>query len=148
MAQGVNKVILMGYVGKNREIRNTNSNTLAANFSLATSKRRKERDGKVTERTEWHNIVGFARVAELVRDYVKKGTLLYLEGELETRSWDDKQTGQKQYRTQIVVSRLNLLPSGNRNDSASSAPDSAVSHDDESSMPSYSDDSDADSIPF
>ena len=112
MAQGVNKVTLLGFVGKNPEIRSTTGGTLVANFSVATTERYKDRDGKQAERTEWHNIVAFARTAELVRDYVKKGTLLYLEGKLETKSWDDKETGHKNYRTQIVISRINLLPSG------------------------------------
>lgn len=127
MAQGVNKVTLLGYVGKAPEIRATAGGTIVANFSLATSERFKDREGKVIERTEWHNVVAFARTAEIVRDYVTKGTLLYIEGKLETRSWDDKESGRKNSRTQIAISRINILPSGTRNNGdASSSADATV----------------------
>ena len=145
MAQGVNKVTLLGFVGKNPEIRSTSGGTLVANFSLATTERYKDRDGKYVDRTEWHNVVAFARTAEVVRDYVKKGTLLYLEGKLETKSWDDKETGHKNYRTQIVISRINLLPSGAGKSSDSSTPaDSAIQEDDSTQ---YSDEAGGE-IPF
>jgi single-strand DNA-binding protein len=144
MAQGVNKVTLLGFIGKNPEIRSTNGGTLVANFSLATTERYKDRDGKQGERTEWHNIVAFARTAEIVRDYAKKGTLLYLEGKLETKSWDDKETGHKNYRTQIVISRINLLPSGAGKSSDSSSPADSGIQEDECQSTSYSDES----IPF
>ncbi len=145
MAQGVNKVTLLGFIGKNPEIRTTGNGTLVANFSLATTERYKDHDKKPAGRTEWHNIVAFARTAEIVRDYAKKGTLLYLEGKLETKSWDDKETGHKNYRTQIVISRINLLPSGAGKSSDSSTTADSSMQDDDSTQ--YSDDSDT-GIPF
>lgn len=109
MAKSVNKVILLGNVGKDPEIRSTTGGTLVANLSLATSERYKDKGGEWQERTEWHNLVGYARGAEILRDYVKKGSKLYVEGRITTRSWDDKETGKKAYRTEIVVNEISLL---------------------------------------
>jgi single-strand DNA-binding protein len=109
MAKTVNKVILLGNVGKDPEIRSTTGGTLVANLSLATSERYKDKGGEWQERTEWHNLVGYARGAEILRDYVKKGSKLYVEGRITTRSWDDKETGKKAYRTEIVVNEISLL---------------------------------------
>lgn len=109
MAKTVNKVILLGNVGKDPEIRSTTGGTLVANLSLATSERYKDKGGEWQERTEWHNLIGYARGAEILRDYVKKGSKLYIEGRITTRSWDDKETGKKAYRTEIVVNDITLL---------------------------------------
>lgn len=109
MAKSVNKVILLGNVGKDPEMRSTGGGTLVANFTLATSDRQKDAQGNWQDRTEWHNLVAFTRLAEIVRDYVKKGSKLYVEGKIQTRSWDDKETGAKRYRTEIVVNDLSLL---------------------------------------
>jgi single-strand DNA-binding protein len=109
MAKSVNKVILLGNVGKDPEIRSTPAGVPVANFSLATSDRFQDAQGNWQDRTEWHTLVAFKRTAEIVRDYVKKGTKLYIEGKLQTRSWDDKESGQKRYRTEIVVFDLSLL---------------------------------------
>ena len=109
MAKSVNKVILLGNVGKDPEIRSTPGGVIVANFSLATSDRFQDAQGNWQDRTEWHNLVTFKRTAEIVRDYVKKGTKLYVEGKLQTRSWDDKESGQKRYKTEIVVFDLSLL---------------------------------------
>jgi single-strand DNA-binding protein len=109
MAKSVNKVILLGNVGKDPEIRSTGGGTMVANFGLATSERFKDQQGNWQDRTEWHNVVAYARVAEIIRDYVKKGHKLYVEGRLTTRSWDDKESGKKVYRTEVVVSDLSLL---------------------------------------
>jgi len=109
MAKSVNKVILLGNVGKDPEIRATAGGMTVANFSIATSDRIKGADGQFTDKTEWHNLVAFQRTAEIVRDYVKKGNKLYVEGRLSTSSWDDKATGQKKYKTEIIVSDLSLL---------------------------------------
>jgi single-strand DNA-binding protein len=109
MARTVNKVILLGNVGKDPEIKSTNGGTLVANLSLATSDRYKDKSGEWQERTEWHNLVSYARGAEILRDYVKKGSKLYVEGCIATRSWDDKESGKKIYRTEIVVSEISLL---------------------------------------
>jgi single-strand DNA-binding protein len=118
MAKSVNKVFLLGNVGKDPEIRSTPSGTMVANFTLATSDRTKDAQGNWQDRTEWHNLVSFARTAEIVRDYVKKGTKLFIEGKIQTRSWDDKESGQKRYRTEIIVNDLSLL--SGRDDSSGS----------------------------
>ena len=109
MAKSVNKVILLGNVGKDPEIRSTPGGTMVASFSLATSDRTKDQQGNWQDRTEWHNLVAFQRTAEIIRDYVKKGSKLYIEGRIQTRSWDDKESGQKKYRTEIIVNDLSLL---------------------------------------
>src|SRR6516164_6622771 len=109
MAKSVNKVILLGNVGKDPEIRSTGGGTMVANFTLATSDRQKDASGNWQDRTEWHNLVAFTRLAEIVRDYVKKGSKLYVEGRIQTRSWDDKESGQKRYRTEIIVNDISLL---------------------------------------
>jgi single-strand DNA-binding protein len=109
MARSVNKVILLGNVGKDPEIRATAGGMTVANFSIATTDRIKGQDGQYTDKTEWHNLVAFQRTAEIIRDYVKKGNKLYIEGRLQTSSWDDKATGQKKYKTEIIVNDLSLL---------------------------------------
>lgn len=112
MAKGVNKVFLLGNVGKDPEIRATQGGMTIASFSLATADRQKDAQGNWAEKTEWHNLVAFARTAEIVRDYVKKGTQVFVEGKIQTRSWDDKESGQKRYRTEILVNDLSLLGGG------------------------------------
>jgi single-strand DNA-binding protein len=109
MAKSVNKVILLGNVGKDPEIRATASGMVVASFSLATTDRTKDQSGNWTDRTEWHNLVAFQRTAEIIRDYVKKGSKLYVEGKIQTRSWDDKNSGEKKYRTEIIVNDISLL---------------------------------------
>lgn len=109
MAKSVNKVILLGNVGKDPEIRSTPGGTMVANLTLATSDRFQDQQGNWQDRTEWHNLVAFKRTAEIIRDYVKKGSKLYVEGKIQTRSWDDKETGAKRYKTEILVNELSLL---------------------------------------
>jgi single-strand DNA-binding protein len=127
MAKSVNKVFLLGNVGKDPEIRSTGGGTMVANFSLATSDRFQDQQGNWQERTEWHNLVAFKRTAEIVRDYVKKGSKLYIEGKIQTRSWDDKETGAKKYRTEIIVNDLSLL-SGREDGGGYSRPSNASSN--------------------
>src|ERR1700732_317716 len=109
MAKGTNKALLLGNVGKDPEIRSTASGMIVASFSLATADRQKDGSGNWTDRTEWHNLVAFNHTAEVVRDYVKKGTQLFVEGKIQTRSWDDRESGQKKYRTEILINELTLL---------------------------------------
>jgi single-strand DNA-binding protein len=109
MAKGTNKAILLGNVGKDPEIRSTVGGTIVAIFTLATADRQKNGQGNWIDKTEWHNLVAFNRRAEVVRDYVKKGTQLFIEGRMQTRSWDDKESGQKRYRTEILIDELTLL---------------------------------------
>lgn len=109
MAKGVNKVFLLGNVGKDPEMRATPGGMVIAQLTLATADRQKDQTGNWVDKTEWHNLVCFSRTAEIVRDYVKKGTQLYIEGKIQSRSWDDKESGQKKYRTEIIVNELTLL---------------------------------------
>ena len=109
MGKSVNKVILLGNVGKDPEIKSTGGGTMVANFTLATSDRQKDAQGNYQDRTEWHNLVAFSRTAEIVRDYVSKGSKLYVEGKIQTRSWDDKNSGERKYRTEIIVFDISLL---------------------------------------
>lgn len=109
MAKGVNKVLLLGNLGKDPEIRTTPNGMTVATFSLATAERAKDSTGNWVDKTEWHNLVAFQRTAEIIRDYVKKGSQVFVEGKLQTRSWDDKESGQKKYRTEILVNELTLL---------------------------------------
>ena len=109
MAKGVNKALLLGRVGKDPEIRSTAGGTIVASFSLATSDRQKDSQGNWADKAEWHNLVAFNRTAEIVRDYVKKGTQIFVEGKIQSRSWDDKDSGQKKYRTEVLVNELSLL---------------------------------------
>lgn len=114
MAKSVNKVILLGNVGKDPEIRSTPGGTMVASFTLATSDRQKDAQGNWQDRTEWHNLKAFNRTAEIIRDYVKKGSKLYVEGKITTNSWDDKETGQKRYRTEILVTIFHCSPVATR----------------------------------
>jgi single-strand DNA-binding protein len=109
MARSINKITLLGNVGKDPEIRSSASGVMVANLTLATSDRFQDAQGNWQDRTEWHTLVAFKRTAEIVRDYVKKGSKLYIEGKLQTRSWDDKESGAKRYRTEIIVNELILL---------------------------------------
>jgi single-strand DNA-binding protein len=109
MAKSVNKVILVGNLGKDPEVKFTPSGVPVAKFSLATNERFKDKAGEWQDRTEWHNIVAWQRLAEIVGEYVKKGSKIYIEGRLQTSSWEDKQSGEKKYRTEVVASDLVLL---------------------------------------
>ncbi len=121
MAKGVNKVLLLGNVGKDPEIRASQGGMTIASFALATADRQKDQGGQWVDKTEWHNLVAFGRTAEIVRDYVKKGTQIFVEGKIQTRSWDDKESGQKKYRTEILVNEMSLL-GGRGADSGAGSP--------------------------
>jgi single-strand DNA-binding protein len=107
----VNKVILVGNLGRDAELKFTPSGFPISSFSLATTDRRKDKDNTWQERTEWHRIKLLGKQAESLQDYLKKGKQIYVEGRLETRSWDDKD-GQKKYMTEILADRIQLLGSG------------------------------------
>jgi single-strand DNA-binding protein len=114
-------------VGKDPEIRSTAGGNIVANLTLATSDNQKDAQGNWQERTEWHNLVAFKRTAEIVRDYVKKGSKLYIEGKITNRSWDDKESGQKRYKTEILVNELVLLTSREEGAGGYSRPASSAS---------------------
>ena len=107
--KSVNKVILVGNLGKDPEVKFTPQGTPVAKITLATNERFKGKDGQWQDRTEWHNVVLWQRLAEIAGEYLKKGGKVYIEGRLQTRSWDDKQSGQKKYMTEVVANDLVLL---------------------------------------
>jgi len=108
----LNKVQLIGNLGRDPELRETTSGKSVATFTLATNERWKDASGNKVESTEWHQIVCWERLAEIAGEHLEKGRLIYLEGRLETQSWDDEKTGEKRYRTQIVAQRIQMLPGG------------------------------------
>jgi single-strand DNA-binding protein len=104
----INKVILIGNLGKDPELRYTPGGAAVVNFPIATNERWKDKEGNPQERTEWHNIVLWGRLAEIANDYLRKGSPVYIEGRLQTRSWDDRD-GNKRYTTEIVGIQMQLL---------------------------------------
>ncbi len=111
MARGINKVILVGNLGRDPEIRYTSSGAAVANITLATSDTWKDKQtGDSQERTEWHRVVFFNRLAEVVGEYLKKGAQVYVEGRIQTRKWQDK-SGQDRYTTEVVASEMQMLGS-------------------------------------
>jgi single-strand DNA-binding protein len=114
MARGVNKVILVGNLGQKPEIRYTQTDSAVANLSLATSESWKDKEtGEQREKTEWHRIVYFGKLAEIAEQYLDKGSKVYVEGKLQTRKWQDKETGADRYTTEIVGNELTMLDSKN-----------------------------------
>ena len=109
MPKSVNKVILVGNVGKDPEVKYTPSGVALAKFSLATNERYKDKSEEWQDRTEWHNVLAWERLAEIIGEHVHKGTKLYIEGQLQTSSWEDRQSGDKKYRTEIVARDIVLL---------------------------------------
>ena len=105
----INKVILVGRLGKDPEIRSTPGGTSVAKFTLATDERFTDKAGERQERTEWHNITAWGKLGEICGQYLKKGKLVYIEGSIRTDSWDDKESGQKKYRTEIVAKDMKML---------------------------------------
>lgn len=124
MARGINKVILVGTLGRDPEVKHLPSGDAMANVSLATSESWKDKStGEKKEVTEWHKVVFFKRLAEIAGEYLRKGQQVYIEGSLKTRSWE--KDGQKQYTTEIVASSLQMLGSkgdGERTEQSASAP--------------------------
>jgi single-strand DNA-binding protein len=108
---GVNKVILIGRLGKDPELRYTPGGQPVASFTLATSERWNDKNGQRQEKTEWHTVVVWAKLAELVNKYLKKGSAAYVEGRITTRSWDDRD-GNKKYKTEIVANQIQFLSGG------------------------------------
>lgn len=136
--RGINKVILVGHVGKEPEVRTFAEGKAVANFSLATSEKYRDRDGNDVEQTEWHRVVVYGRLADIVQRYVGKGQLLYLEGKLRTRSWE-ADDGTKRYATEVLAFSLQML---GRRDSDQGG--GRQRHDDQQAPRQYSDYSDTD----
>ncbi len=108
MARGVNKVIIVGNLGQDPEVRYMPNGNAVANITVATSESWKDQQGQMQERTEWHRIVLYRRLAEIAGEYLRKGSKVYLEGRLQTREWQDPQ-GQKRYTTEIIANEMQML---------------------------------------
>lgn len=119
ISRGVNKVILIGNVGKDPEVKHLENGTTLAKFSLATTEVYKK-DNEKRSTTEWHNIVAFRNLGDIVKNYVKKGDALYIEGKIQTRSWEDKD-GNRKYITEILGNNIQMLGSGKSDDSAANS---------------------------
>ncbi len=117
MSKSVNKVLLLGNVGKDPEVHSLRSG-IVVNLSLATNESFKDGRGDWQERVEWHNLVAYQRTAEIIRDYVRKGSRIFIEGKLQTDSWKDKHSGERRYKKEIVVFEVSLLSSGSSPDHA------------------------------
>jgi len=130
MAKSLNKVMLIGNLGRDPEVRYTSSSVPVATFSIATNESWQDQDGNTQERTEWHNIVTWRKLAEICHQYLRKGSKIYIEGRIQTRSYDDKNTGAKKYITEIVASNMIMLDSREGGASGANAfppPESQVS---------------------
>lgn len=122
MARGINKVILIGNLGRDPEVRYTPSGLAVANVTIATSESWKDKQtGENVERTEWHKIVMYQRLAEIAGEYLRKGSKVYIEGRLQTRKWQDKNTGQDRYTTEIVANEMQMLDSKGSSSSSDSS---------------------------
>jgi len=146
MSRGVNKVILVGRLGKDPETRYTPSGAAVTNFSLATSEQWKDKNtGEKQEKTEWHNIVVFGKLAEICGEYLKKGAECYIEGSLNTEKWTDK-SGNDRYTTKIKANEMQMLGGRTENSGQNSAPSSNQ----QSQQPAFSGGGDdfSDEIPF
>ena len=128
---GINKAILVGHLGADPEIRYTSSGQGVGNFNIATSERRKDRDGNFQDRTEWHRIVVWGKLAELCKEYLSKGRQVFVEGRIQTRQWEDKE-GQKRYTTEIVAQNVQFLGSAGERSASPTASQPSPS---EPSMP-------------
>lgn len=105
----LNKVMLIGNLGRDPETRYLPSGGAVCNFSIATSERFNDKSGQKQERTEWHNIVMYGKLAEIAQQYLKKGSNVFIEGRIQTSKWQDKTTGQDKYRTEIVADQMQML---------------------------------------
>lgn len=154
MARGINKVILIGNLGKDPEVRYTPNGVAVASLTLATSESWKDKQtGENVDKTEWHRVVMFNRLGEIAGEYLKKGSKVYIEGRLQTRKWQDKNTGTDRYTTEIIAENMQMLDGKGATGGASSSMDSAQmggSRDESSSMPASSSTADNfdDDIPF
>jgi len=144
MSSSVNKVILVGRLGKDPEVKSTPSGATVAKFSIATDEKFTDKSGERQERTEWHNIVAWNKLAEICGQYLRKGKLVYIEGSLRTDSWDDKESGQKRYRTEIIAQNMQMLDRKGDDEGGSSSY-SGSRRNSESSATTVADDDD---VPF
>ena len=150
MSGSVYKVILVGNLGKDPEIRHLENGATVANFSIATSENYKDRKtGEKVSQTEWHNIVAWRGLAEIAEKYLKKGQKVYIEGKLKTRTWQD-QDGNNRYSTEVITDNLTMLGSGNQNESKNNIVDNSANQvsENKTSEKEFSAPSDEDDLPF
>ena len=140
MAGTVNKVILIGRLGRDPEIRYTPSGQAMAKFSLATDENRKDRDGNWQTETTWHNVVLWAQSAERAGENLKKGHLVFVEGRIRNRSWDDPESGQKKYMTEIIGDRYKSLETRGASEQSAGYDESSSSQPTQSQQPQEDDD--------
>jgi single-strand DNA-binding protein len=136
----VNKATLIGRLGKDPEVRYTPDGTMITNFNLATDEQWKDKNGEKVQKTEWHRIVTFGKLAEICGNYLVKGKLIFVEGRIQTRSWEDKD-GVKRYTTEIIASNMQMLDSKGQNKTDESNSDSAPVSSNNGSTP-------VDDVPF
>ena len=132
---GVNKVILVGNLGKDPEVRHLENGTAVANFPIATSESYKDKQGNRVDQTEWHNVVVWRKLAEIAENHLKKGSQIYLEGKLRTRSWEDPQ-GNKRYTTEVVADTFTML--GRKEDNQNAGNSGATAYNQPANTPSTS----------
>jgi single-strand DNA-binding protein len=113
LAKGINKQILVGNLGRDPETKYTPKGTTVTKFSVAVGERTKSQDGEWQDHTEWFNCVAFGKSAEILEQYAKKGHSIYIEGKSRTRSWEDKESGQKKYMTEVIIDDFAFLSGGN-----------------------------------
>lgn len=130
----VNKVILIGRLGKDPEVKKMTNGESVTNVTLATSENWKDKTGIKQEKTEWHNLVFFRRLAEIAGQYLKKGSQIYVEGKIQTRKWQDKE-GQDRYMTEVVVNEMQMLGGKPGSPSAQATPQPASQKDDDFDIP-------------
>ncbi|KRT63075.1 MAG: ssb-2, single-strand binding protein, single-strand DNA-binding protein [Candidatus Dadabacteria bacterium CSP1-2] len=142
--RGVNKVILIGNLGRDPEIRYTTSGQAVANFTIATTEVRPNKSGEKDEFTEWHRIVAWGRLAEICGEYLSKGKTVYIEGTLRTRSWEDKE-GRKRWTTEVVAQNMQMLGPFQERAASATVAEGKLTEDFESGEESFGSDED---VPF
>jgi len=136
----VNKVILIGRLGKDPEVRYTPDGTMVTNFNLATDEQWKDKNGEKVQKTEWHKIVTYRKLAEICGNYLVKGKLVFIEGRIQTRSWEDKE-GVKRYTTEIIASNMQMLDSKGQNKTTDTSSNSEAENINDGNVP-------IDDVPF
>ncbi len=139
---GINKVILIGRLGKDPDVRHLDNDVTITKFSLATSEYHKDKDGNRVEKTDWHNVVLWRSLAEIAEKYLTKGRQIYLEGKLRTRSWDDKD-GNKRYITEVIGNTFTILDSKRKE-----ATEEVVSQDEKVNTDNPESEKEGDDLPF
>lgn len=135
MSNGLNKVLIIGNLGSDPEIKYTSSGSAVANLSIATSERWKDRNtGEQKEQVEWHRVVLFSRLAEIAEQYLKKGSKVFVEGKLQTRDWEDAE-GKKRYTTEVIAREMTMLDSKSGSDNASQPQSSSPENNFEEDIP-------------